>query len=73
MAEVPGGHLDGDGRSVIVHLVPGTPETGQWCDHCLLPSVIRIPVYMLTGDGPQLLATYTECDGCGGHPGIAPT
>lgn len=53
----------------IVDIVSGTPETGLWCGVCLLPSVIHVPVCTLTESGPQLLATYTQCDGCGAHPG----
>ena len=64
---LPGGHLSEDGRSVIVTLIPGLPETGLWCGSCLLPSVIRVPVYTLAESGPRLLLAATECTECGPH------
>jgi hypothetical protein len=73
MAETPGGRISEDGRSVIVTIVSGTPETGLWCAACLLPAVIHVPVHMLTESGPKLLATYIECVECGAHPGVGRT
>jgi hypothetical protein len=67
-AMIPGGQLSEDGQSVIIRITAGTPETGIWCGKCLLPSGVRIPMYVLTDDGfrhsPYM--DFHECTDCGG-------
>jgi hypothetical protein len=67
-AMIPGGHLSEDGRSIVVELAAGTPETGIWCGECLLPSGVRVPIFTLTDDGPRRLAwaDFHKCTDCGG-------
>lgn len=39
--------------------------TGIWCDDCRLPSVVRIPMLMMSGDGicpAGDLITCVKCD-----------
>jgi hypothetical protein len=64
MPGIPGGRLSPDGSSVIVDLACGTPETGLWCDACLLPSGVAVPVHALAEDGPHLLMHTRLCDIC---------
>lgn len=49
-------------RYVTMHLVPGTPVTGLWCDTCLLPSRYEAPVYVLGDDGPIKVGVMKRCD-----------
>lgn len=55
-------------RSVpyVVFISAGEPETGLWCDACLLPSRVRVPVITLTETGSDDTAippvdACTEC------------
>lgn len=45
----------------VIHLAPGTPERGLWCDRCQLPSVIRVPVNGMTTDGVTLIGEALYC------------
>jgi hypothetical protein len=63
-APIPGGRLAPDGRSVIFTFTPGTPETGLWCDECLLPSRIRLPVCTIDSSGVRVLTVVETCPGC---------
>jgi hypothetical protein len=53
-----------DGRSVVLTVVPGEPETGLWCGRCLLPSLIRVPLLALGAAGVTRLGTAEGCPGC---------
>jgi hypothetical protein len=46
----------------------GRGETGLWCPVCLLPSRIRVPVYLTSEAGSSPLGTYDECQDCGYSP-----
>ena len=46
---------------VTIHLVPGTPVTGLWCDTCLLPSRYEIPIYVLGDEGPIKTGMINRC------------
>lgn len=50
-----------------VTLVPmGDPDTGVWCDTCLLPSAVRQTFELIAGDAALgWLWTVRVCDGCG--------
>jgi len=48
----------------VLDLVPGTPTTGLWCDACLLPSRITVPIYVLADDGPVQIGTIDRCYRC---------
>ncbi|SHP61618.1 Uncharacterised protein [Mycobacteroides abscessus subsp. bolletii] len=51
-------------NAVALHLVPGTPETGLWCEICLLPSRYEVAIYALVGDSaPINVGTFHGCDG----------
>ncbi|MBE5500471.1 Uncharacterised protein [Mycobacteroides abscessus subsp. abscessus] len=51
-------------NAVALHLVPGTPETGLWCEICLLPSRYEVALYALVGDSaPIHVGTFHGCDG----------
>lgn len=49
--------------TVLVHLVPGTPRPGLWCDVCALPSKFEVDVYGLSdhSTGPLVLGTWAMC------------
>lgn len=53
-----------DGRSVVLTVSPGTPETGQWCGTCLLPSLVRVPLLAISDAGVTRLGTAEGCPGC---------
>ena len=65
MASIYGGRLSHEGKTVTVQISHGTPDTGLWCNACLLPSGIGVPVYALGGDGPRLLVYTRMCLDCG--------
>lgn len=46
-------------------LVLGTVETGVWCDRCLVPSRIRVPVYRVNEHGVALHCNLLNCLECG--------
>jgi len=51
-------------NAVALHLVPGTPATGLWCQTCLLPSRYEVAIYALVGDSaPINVGTFNGCDG----------
>jgi hypothetical protein len=59
--------------SVTVWIVPGDVQTGIWCDICLLPSIIRFPLYQLSdfrGPAASLLGTVEHCHGHDDKPRI---
>lgn len=43
----------------------GTPSTGIWCDTCMLPSKILLPVQGLGEEGVLPLGTISACPDCG--------
>lgn len=49
---------------VTVWVTTGEPETGLWCDRCLFPARIRIPVYLMTASGFTPLGVYDACTEC---------
>lgn len=58
--------LTADGRLVpveymTVHVIAGQPETGEWCDRCLLPAGLRIPLYIQGAEVGEIVACQ-ECD-----------
>jgi hypothetical protein len=48
----------------VVLVSAGEPETGLWCSRCLLPSRIRVPVYLTSEHGSFLAARSDACPGC---------
>lgn len=48
----------------VLNVVSGTPETGLWCARCLLPSVIKVALFVLEEDGPRQIGTHTDCRDC---------
>lgn len=54
-----------------VHLVPmADPETGVWCDTCLLPSAARQTFELILGDALWgRLWTVRACEDCGSSMG----
>jgi hypothetical protein len=56
-----------DGRSVVIDVIPGEPETGLWCGTCLLPSLVRVPLLALGQAGVTQLGTAEGCAGCMGE------
>lgn len=51
----------------VVLIAPGEPETGLWCGSCLLPSVVRVPLIMITENGADTsaLSPAELCTECG--------
>jgi hypothetical protein len=51
----------------VVLIEAGEPETGLWCDSCLLPSVVRVPLIMITETGASdtALSPAELCTECG--------
>jgi hypothetical protein len=51
----------------VVLVATGEPETGLWCDSCLLPSVVRVPLVMITENGASdtALSPVELCTECG--------
>lgn len=47
---------------VTVYVVPGDPETGQWCEVCLLPSAVLVPIFTLY-EGP-VITLFGRCLYC---------
>lgn len=52
---------------VVVTFSAGEPETGLWCDSCLLPSAVAVPVMATYGSGKiLLLQVFRQCTDYGG-------
>jgi hypothetical protein len=49
----------------VIKVTVGEPETGLWCDDCLLPSVVAIPVVAMCGSRILSLTVFRECADCG--------
>jgi hypothetical protein len=64
MASSSAERLAPDGRSVVVTVTPGEPETGLWCPFCLLHSLVRVQLYAVTDSGVTLMGTAEGCPGC---------
>jgi len=47
-----------------VWITTGEPETGLWCDRCMLPARIRIPIYQMSASGFTPLTVYDVCAEC---------
>lgn len=56
---------------LVVHVAAGKPETGLWCDSCLLPSAVRFSLLILGENGAYgeagRMTLCTECDPPGGE------
>jgi hypothetical protein len=50
---------------VIMH--PGDPVAGGWCPTRLLPSVVRVPLYVLSPPGVSLWQIIQGCAEHGGY------
>lgn len=48
-------------RSVVIQVEAGRPVLGLWCDTCLLPSVVEVPLLHLTSTGVGLIGTVRKC------------
>lgn len=48
-----------------IEVTVGEPETGLWCDTCLLPSMIAVPVMATCGNSIILVAVHRRCADCG--------
>lgn len=46
----------------------GLPETGHWCDRCLLPSAVKFPVTVTLGARGTLVGVFLACPDCGWRP-----
>ena len=42
----------------------GEPETGIWCETCLLPSAVAFPVILTFGGGTPQLKAVQHCLDC---------
>ena len=53
--------------SYVVFIAAGEPQIGLWCDTCLLPSVVRVPLIMITETGADdsALSPAELCTECG--------
>ena len=51
----------------VVFVAASEPETGLWCDSCLLSSVVRVPLVMITESGASdtVLSPVELCTECG--------
>ena len=47
----------------MVHLTAGTITT-DWCDRCLLPSILVVPLHIVSESGVRHVATYRKCEDC---------
>jgi hypothetical protein len=45
----------------VITITTGDPETGLWCTTCLLPSLVRIPLYRITESGVTDYGTVDHC------------
>jgi hypothetical protein len=44
-----------------MQLEPGSAITGGWCPRCKMPSLLRVPVHMLSPWGVSLLEMVEAC------------
>lgn len=51
--------------TVTVHVTAGDPEPGYWCDRCLLPSAVELPIHGLHEHGVMELGRLRACPDCG--------
>ena len=47
-------------NTVYIQFDYGTPELG-WCDQCLLPSLVTVPVVILLPNGVMPMGSMTKC------------
>jgi hypothetical protein len=57
-------------RQVVVHVATTEPTRGEWCPHCLLPSVWVFPLVHVCEHGWHLgrvggMGSVSICDECG--------
>lgn len=68
-------NLDTDENgAVVMRLQPGDMVTGGWCQPCALPSLARVPLYVLSPRGVSLWQVIEICAEEGTHrylPGSA--
>jgi len=67
MARDHGLRLPGS-TSFTVRAVPGTPIRGLWCETCFRPSVISVPIHLLSGSGVTLHGYAEQCKACEDRP-----
>ncbi len=52
-------------RELTVHLVPGTPRLGLWCDDCMTSGRYEVDVYgLMLSSPPSLLSVIRGCSTC---------
>lgn len=52
--------------SGYVYIEFGTPDTGHWCDRCMKPSAVVMPLTALRDDGIRDLGAHAiKCQDCG--------
>lgn len=49
---------------LTIHLVPGTPRTGIWCDTCLTSARYEVDVLVLGDDGLYPISVIRRCNRC---------
>lgn len=52
-----------DKSHATIHLTAGTVTT-DWCNTCLLPSVVVVPFHTIGPSGVSHVATYARCQEC---------
>ena len=63
-----GPYLDADENGQpCIQIAPGDPVSGGWCEPCMLPSLIRIPIFVLSPRGVSLWQVIEFCSEHGGH------
>ena len=61
---LPGGAIAVPETGAAGFVSAGTPETGLWCSRCLLPSRVRVPIYLTSEAGSSLLGVWDACEEC---------
>lgn len=56
------------GRVVTITVEAGEPILGLWCETCLLPSLVTVPVSALSHAGVTDLGFVEACTDCGAPP-----
>ena len=49
----------------VVLVSAGEPETGLWCDTCLLASRVRVPIFLTSEAGSSDGPPFDQCLRCG--------
>lgn len=49
---------------MVGHIIVGDPETGLWHNDCMLPALVRFPLFLISESGVSSAGTISRCTEC---------